>query len=289
MNINQLANNFLLSNDKQEQTQILTEVGQILASLTFERITIKTYRALNFSYLMGRNSSSKIEKGLKENIDSYVLYLSASKNAGFDVCTYASKFCREICLVESGRASMEQKNGNIHKSRLIKTWLYKFNNKLFNQILRHEINKAQARYIKAGIDFCIRLNGTSDLNFHSIKAEFQNIQFYDYTKNPNEILGNDLDNNHLTFSFSGSNIQHCKQALRNGLNIAVPVIKSDLERILNDFKNICFNGDITDLRFLDKHKSKICLLSVKGNHKNTSPFLLDYDSFKDLLNKLKLA
>ena len=288
MNINQLADSFLLSNDKEEQTQILTEASQILASLTFERITIKTYRALSFSYLMGRNSSSKIEKGLKENIDSYVLYLSASKNAGFDVCTYASKFCREICLVESGRASMKQKNGNIHKSRLIKTWLYKFNNKLFNQILEHELNKARSRYIKTGVKFCVRLNGTSDLSFFKTIVKNQDIQFYDYTKDSLTSLNN-LSNHHITFSFSGSNIQHCKQALRNGLNIAVPVIKSDFERILNDFKNICFNGDITDLRFLDKHKSKICLLSVKGNHKDTSPFLLDYDSFKELLTKLKLV
>ena len=121
--IKELADRFLLSEDQKEQSEILVNASFELSQLIFDQITIKTYKALNFSYLLGRNSSSKIEKGLKENIDSYVLYLSASKNAGFDICTYASKFCRQICLVESGRASMEQKNGNIHKSRLIKTWL----------------------------------------------------------------------------------------------------------------------------------------------------------------------
>ena len=255
--IKELADRFLLSEDQKEQSEILVNASFELSQLIFDQITIKTYKALNFSYLLGRNSSSKIEKGLKENIDSYVLYLSASKNAGFDICTYASKFCRQICLVESGRASMEQKNGNIHKSRLIKTWLYKFNNKLFNQILEHELNKARARYIKTGVKFCVRLNGTSDLSFFKTIVKNPDIQFYDYTKDPLTALNN-LANHHITFSFSGSNIQHCRQALRNGLNLAVPVLKSDFKKILEDYSRFCFNGDITDLRFLDKHKSKIC-------------------------------
>ena len=94
-------------------------------------------------------------------------------------------------------------------------------------------------------------------------------------------------NHHITFSFSGSNFAHCRQAIKQGFNVAVPVLKSDFKRILIEFKNT-FDGDKTDLRYLDKQKGKICLLSVNGNHKDENSFLLSYESFNNLLNKVHL-
>ena len=289
--LKELANKFLLAETKSTKNVCTTQAKFLLESLGLcENLSFnQMYKQLGFSYLMGKNSSSKIEKGLKENINSYVLYLSASDNSGFDLCKYASKFCREICLVESGRSLMEQKNGNIHKSRLLKTWLYQFNEPLFNELLEFELRKAQNSYIKTGIKFCVRLNGTSDLNFYSIMDKFTNIQFYDYTKDINRVLNSCGENNHhITFSFSGSNFAHCRQAIKQGFNVAVPVLKSDFKKILSDFNEFCFNGDTTDLRFLDKQKGKICLLSVKGNHKDENSFLLSYESFNNLLNKVHL-
>ena len=222
---------------------------------------------------LGKNSSSKIEKGKTKNIDTYILYLSASDNAGFDICPSATEACRKLCLVESGRAAMESKSGNIHVSRLIKTWLYRFNRDVFNKLIQADIDKAK----NGKNEFCVRLNGTSDLNFKKIIDNNPTVQFYDYTKNSfmiNAIKGGvSAKNYHVTFSYSGHNLAECVRALKAGLNIAVAVTPSDLEFALG-LENT-FDGDKTDLRYLDKTKSGLCILKIKGNNPEINEFVAD--------------
>ena len=283
-NLTSLAQTFLNSTSDKERAIIRGVVSSSMKKLEF-KTGFSALKNLGISYLLGRNSSSKMMKGIKQNYDSYVLYLSASNNSGFDLCSFASKFCRDICLVESGRTMMEKQDGKIHTSRLKKTWLLEFNRAHFDKILQYEIDKAYKRNLKTNIAYCIRLNGTSDCEFNSI-IESNNVQFYDYTKNPEHVI-NASQNHHHTFSFSGSNIVLCKQLIKQDINIAVPVLKSDFSRILSEFRQV-YNGDETDLRFLDKMKGGICLLSVKGRHKDISPFLLDFEGFKALYSKLGL-
>ena len=51
-------------------------------------------------------------------------------------------------------------------------------------------------------NYCIRLNGTSDIDWSDLIGSLPNIQFYDYSKVLKRIKKNTLDNYHLTYSAS---------------------------------------------------------------------------------------
>ena len=71
-----------------------------------------------------------------------------------------------------------------------------------------------------------------------------------------------LDNNyHLTFSYTGYNVQECINVLNNNGNVAV-VFKNGLPKTFLGFKVI--DGDKTDLTFLND-KQVIIGLKVKGD------------------------
>jgi hypothetical protein len=77
---------------------------------------------------------------------------------------------------------------------------------------------------------------------------FNNIQFYDYTKDHRKAMLNNLHNYDLTLSFSGHNWKYCEQVLTNKVaNVAV-VFKKVVPSTWNGFSVI--NGDETDERFL---------------------------------------
>lgn len=272
--IKQLAKQFLNS-DNSEKKAILKQVKNYLSNSDellnlSPNLILKTFR---LSYFCGVNSSSKVEKGKKKNIDTIILYLSASKNAGFDVCKFASDFCRKVCLVESGRASMERHDGNIHVSRLVKTWIVEFAPKIAEKLILSDIDRA----VKRGKEFVVRLNGTSDLNWSNIIKKRPSVQFYDYTKKPME---SKFKNHHITFSFSGSNISQVFKMLDKNINAAVAIVASDFKKALK-LPNT-YNGDETDLRSYDKQKGKLCLLKIKGNNVKKNPFIMDYSEVKKI-------
>ena len=132
-----------------------------------------------------------------------------------------------------------------------------------------------------------RLNGTSDLSwekyevvrngklYRNIFAAFPDVQFYDYTK----VLGrkvSDIKNYHLTFSMAENNYFDCKEAVKQGMNIAVVFgIKkgSPMPEKFFNYNMTVFNGDDSDLRFLDP-KNVIVGLYAKGKaKKDTSGFV----------------
>ena len=139
---------------------------------------------------------------------------------------------------------------------------------------------------------CIRLNGTSDIQWENIyigdkeqytldlndmsnievfnKKEygldcknifelFPDVQFYDYTKIPTRKVS-DYKNYHLTWSYSEANMKYAKWYDKIAYNIAV---------VFNGAFPIYFkgrevvDGDETDLRFLDK-SNVIVGLKAKG-------------------------
>jgi uncharacterized protein YehS (DUF1456 family) len=276
--IKSLAFTFLSTESKELKKAVLADVKSYLEGLKFKSCA-KLKRELGLSYFLGLNSSSKIEKGLKENIDTLVLYLSASDNAGFEICPYKTVECALACLVESGRAAMESKQGNIHISRLVKTWLVKFRKDLALELIQADINRA----VKKGRKFAVRLNGTSDLNWKWIINRFPAVQFYDYTKGLNRVLKAE-HNEHITFSFSGYNHSDCFQAVRMKANIAIPVTKEDFEAALK-LPNT-FNGDTTDLRYKDEQKGQLCLLKVKGNNVKKSAFIMNFEEVEKMSQEI---
>jgi len=245
-----LAQAYLIEIEPAKKFGILLKVESLLQGYTYTS-KAKLLRDLEVSYFSAVNSSQKIEKGKKENFDTLVLYLAAGKNAGVEVCKFASTGCRLACLVASGHALIEERAGKntIAVSRIVKTWLTVYRKDIAEAILIQEIASAKKRAEKKGKRFSVRLNGTSDLEFYNVINSFPEIQFYDYTKDPERF---ELPNYHLTFSYadmSKARVKHYKQALKRGQSIAFPVIASDFEEAcsLPD----CYSMDTTDLRFLD--------------------------------------
>ena len=267
-NIDTLATSFLLSSSPIEKGSILNLVKTILSSKELqEKSPAQILKEIGVSYFGAVNSSQKMEKGKKENYDSYVIYLSPSDLSGVNMCRFASAGCIAACLNGSGHALIAErakgKANPIAISRLKKTWLVSFNRVAAEKVICHEIEREGKRSHSNGHKFCARLNGTSDIFYGSIIKKFPTVQFYDYTKNDLFLkLSKNFPNWHLTFSFSGNNHDAVIDAMKNGFNVAFPIVgKKEVKELIAS--GIGFSMDETDLRFLDPGKGNFGLLTVK--------------------------
>jgi hypothetical protein len=221
------------------------------------------------SYLGNVNSSAKIKKSTeKDNVLTYVLYLSPFNKSGFNVCPFATDECIEGCLDTSGRVKMDVKdviqNARVNKTRLL------FNERsFFNDWLFAEIAAAKKKAEKLGLPFAVRLNGTSDLALTMFKKDnkyileyFSDVTFYDYTKVPNRInLQNKYNNYHLTFSYSGRNWNDCTTYLNNGSNVAIVFNVKKGQPLPATYKGYkVIDGDLSDYRPNDE---KGCIVGLR--------------------------
>jgi hypothetical protein len=214
------------------------------------------------------DTNYKTKKGQKKGYLTGILYLSPNKT----LCPFATKGCKESCLVSAGRGCFP----NVIAARLRKTEMFMLEKDIFFSTLIKDIHAlirsaARKRFIP-----CVRLNGTSDIDFQSIKNNkgktifdiFPNVQFYDYTKDYSRI--SKKANYHLTYSVhEDTTDEQLKKIIARGDNAAV-VFRDKKEEYLN-FNVV--NGDEDDLRFLDKG-GVIVGLSAKGKaKKDTSGFV----------------
>jgi len=217
----------------------------------------KAKRDTKLSYLGGVNTSAKIVKNAKMNYDTYIVYLAPYKMSGYNTCAKASQGCVEACLNTSGRVKMDTEQ-NIMTARMLKTIIFYENREFFNSWLFAEIESAKNKAKRNGHKFSVRLNGTSDLNTTlfsvdkvNVLDKFKDVQFYDYTKVFNR-LENIKSNYHLTFSYSGENMDEVISALDKGFNVAVPFLVKKGNALPNEFLGFeVGDADETDLRFLD--------------------------------------
>jgi hypothetical protein len=232
----------------------------------------------------------KILKGLKQGFNTYIMHLAPANLSGYETCPKRTAGCTSACLNTAGRGGMFKKGeftNNIQKARIRKTNLFYDNRDEFMSLLVKDIELAIKQSAKAGLIPVFRLNGTSDLSWEKYSAKlgnvvytnifeaFPNIQFYDYTK----VLGRKvkgITNYHLTFSMADGNYLDCKQAVNEGLNIAVVFgIKKGTkmpEKFFNHNLTV-FNGDESDLRFLDPKNSVIGLYAKGKAKKDISGFV----------------
>lgn len=219
--------------------------------------------------LLTRNNN-KTMKGEKLGYRTYILYMSAWKYnpKGKNVCSHASKGCAESCLVGSGMGGIYT---NVKNGRLKRTEWYLRDRVSFLEKLRTEIEKAiilnnlaNAKSEEQTI-LTFRLNGTSDLPYENMRVFegdknifelFPDVQFYDYTKNYKRFEKPLPANLHLTFSRSEVNHAKCLQILKAGHNVAMVFDKLPLTYLGYEV----INGDVDDLRFLDK---KNCIVGLK--------------------------
>ena len=230
----------------------------------------------------------KILKGTKQGYNTYILHLAPANLSGFETCPKRTAGCTAACLNTAGRGGMFKKGETtniIQQARIRKTRFFFDNRDGFMADLVADIKLAIKQSAKLGLIPVFRLNGTSDLSFEkysvtvdgvdyaNIFAAFPNVQFYDYTK----ILGRKvkgIPNYHLTFSAADGNDLDVLKAIQQGYNVATVFGIKKTEPMPESYNGLpVFNGDDSDLRFLDP-KGVIVGLYAKGKaKKDTSGFV----------------
>lgn len=251
-----------------------------VANLKFETRG-KAARDTGISYLGGVNTSAKIAKADKYQEMTYIIYLSPADSSGFNVCAGATKECIEACLTESGHGRIDT-SGRIKQARINRTKLFYYNREFFMRWVIAEISAYRAMAKRKGYRFSVRINGTSDLSLKTFKLSgvnileyFPDVQFYDYTKIYKRInLLSEYANYDLTYSFNGHNWSECKDALNNGMRVAM-VFLDVLPDFYNGFKVI--DGDAYDMRYMDLKNVIVGLKFKKVKNKidyDKSPFIV---------------
>lgn len=232
----------------------------------------------------------KVLKGIKQGYNTYILHLAPADLSGFNTCPKATAGCKAACLNTAGRGGMFKKGeitNTIQEARIRKTKLF-FNDRItFMNLLVKDIELGIKQSARLNLIPVFRLNGTSDLSFEKYEVNrngqtysnifmaFPEVQFYDYTK----VIGrkvSGIKNYHLTFSMADGNYFDCKRAVSEGLNIAVVFgIKkgSPMPEKFFNYNMTVFNGDESDLRFLDPKGSIVGLYAKGKAKKDTSGFV----------------
>lgn len=219
----------------------------------------------------------KVLKGMSQGYMTYILHLAPADLSGYETCPKRTAGCTAACLNTAGRGGMFKPGGTntIQEARKRKTRMFFENREAFIELLKTDIRKAIKQSEKKGLIPVFRLNGTSDIAWekYGIIQEFPNVTFYDYTKMLNRKVSA-LKNYHLTFSAADGNDADVLKAIAQGYNVATVFGLKKTEPMPESYMGrTVFNGDDSDLRFLDP-KGVIVGLYAKGKaKKDTSGFV----------------
>jgi hypothetical protein len=235
----------------------------------------------------------KVLKGMKQGYNTYILHLAPANLSGYETCAKRTAGCTAACLNTAGRGGMFKKGEStnvIQQARIRKTKMFFENRAQFMTDLVKDIELGIKQSAKKDLIPVFRLNGTSDLAFEkyevvrngklfrNIFAAFPEVQFYDYTK----ILGrkvNQIENYQLTFSAADGNDADVVKAIAQGYNIAVVFGIKKTEAMPENYLGMpVFNGDESDLRFLDP-QNVIVGLYAKGKAKKDASGFVKYPTF----------
>lgn len=232
----------------------------------------------------------KVLKGMAQGYNTYILHLAPANVSGYETCPKRTAGCTAACLNLAGRGGMFKKGEStnvIQEARKRKTKMFFEQREQFMADLVKDIELGIKQSQKLGLIPVFRLNGTSDLSFEKYEAvrngityknifeAFPNVQFYDYTK----ILGRrvaDISNYQLTFSAADGNDADVFSAISQGYNVAVVFGLKKTEAMPEQYLGrTVFNGDESDLRFLDP-KGVIVGLYAKGKAKKDTTGFVKY-------------
>ena len=232
----------------------------------------------------------KTLKGMKEGYNTFILHLAPASLSGYNTCPKATEGCKTACLNTAGRGGMFKKGEStnvIQKARIRKTKMFFENRAEFMADLVKDIELAIKQSEKKGLIPVFRLNGTSDLSFEkyevirngklyrNIFSAFADNIFYDYTKILGRKIAN-IPNYSLTFSAADGNDNDVVKAITQGYNIATVFgIKKTLPMPDSYLGLPVFNGDESDLRFLDP-KGVVVGLYAKGKAKKDETGFVKY-------------
>lgn len=232
----------------------------------------------------------KTLKGQKQGYNTFILHLAPANLSGYETCPKRTDGCSAACLNTAGRGGMYKKGETtnmIQQARIRKTKMFFENRDAFMVDLVKDIILGIKQSIKQNLVPVFRLNGTSDLafekyevvrdgvKFDNIFKAFPEVVFYDYTK----ILGRKiqgLSNYSLTFSAADGNDADVLKAMAQGYNVAT-VFGLKKTEPMPEFYNgkPVFNGDESDLRFLDP-KGVVVGLYAKGKAKKDTTGFVKY-------------
>ena len=236
--------------------------------------------------LLGVGNNAKTIKGDGSEYLTAILYMTPYKvwvetlGRYSNSCPMAEQAgCIDACLNTAGRGAFN----NVQSARMRKAqWFYN-DRKSFMSQLYEDVTKFSNYCFKRGIKTCVRLNGTTDIQWENIKYDdglnifehFSDVQWYDYTKIANRRKVKDIPNYHLTWSYSNADPRYAAMldtAIENGMNAAV-VYRSEYHKTTWQGHPV-IDGDKDDLRFLDPKGGHIVALYAKGKaKKDTSGFV----------------
>jgi hypothetical protein len=238
--------------------------------------------------LLSVDSNPKVMKGNKLGYLTAILHLAPADMAGTGVnlCPASTAGCRAGCLTTAGRGGMLSKvtgTNIIQEARKRKSREYVADKVAFVRRLIGEVSKFVVKAERKNAIPTVRLNGTSDIAWErvlvdgkSIMEHFPSVIWYDYTKITNR--KNLPVNYSLTFSLAENNETQACVALNNGMNVAV-VFKVPASKplpstyVLGGQTFTVFDGDETDLRFLDPKKVIVGLRAKGRARKDISGFV----------------
>ena len=200
--------------------------------------------------------------GLAHGWRNAILYLAPCNESGINTCPRASRGCRAACLYTAGRGSFERTQA----ARIRKTRQYHANPAAFMHLVAADIHALCASCELDGAAYrpCVRLNGTSDLEWPAeIFEQFNEVQFYDYTKVEKRmdtwLAGKCPANYHLTWSRAERRDRYALSVLERGGNVAAV-----FENRPDEWRGYpTVNGDQHDLTFLYP-AGRVVALSPKG-------------------------
>jgi len=229
--------------------------------------------------LLGIGTNAKTVKSDKggEYLTAIMYLAPQTQNSKkLNVCPKATDGCAKACLYTAGRGQQHQ----VQEARIRKTDWFLTDRKAFLLQLNKELHAFSKRCFKLGVKGCVRLNGTSDLNWGKwieMSTVFPELQFYDYTKVLSYIVNNKHSNYHLTYSRNESHSLAQELLALKIANLAVVFSTPELPKEYLGYPVL--NGDKDDLRFLDGDKGSVVGLYAKGAaKKDTSGFVVHLDT-----------
>jgi len=228
--------------------------------------------------LLSIDTNAKTVKGQTLGFLTGILYLAPADQSGRNVCPTAELAgCKAACLYTAGRGAMS----SVQAARLNRTRFFFEDREGFLALLAQDIARLVRSAARKGMTPLVRLNGTSDIRWETIRMHngmtlfdlFPNVQFYDYTKLNNR---RDIPANYdLTFSYSGvaGFRQYAQRAIDNGMRVAV--VFQDRSGIPASFQGMrCIGGDDSDVRHLEPQGVVVALYAKGKAKRDTSGFVI---------------
>lgn len=200
-------------------------------------------------------TGTKTEKGEGFGYLTAVVYMSPAREAFQEgdtrtLCPRATDACSAACLgAKAGRMIMAP----VKASRLWKATLYLGARALWRELVEAEIRSFQRTAERAGLRPVVRIDGSTDTGEGAkLAALFLGVTFYDYTKVVGRALRYVGSPYHVTFSYSGRNLEEARTVLAARGSVAVVFSTAKGEALPTEWEGArVIDGDVSDLRFTD--------------------------------------